>query len=40
MEILRNRWAWLAINLVTAFMASRVIGLFEGSSKNWSPWLR
>ncbi|SNS11710.1 magnesium transporter [Pseudomonas segetis] len=28
---LRNRWAWLAINLITAFMASRVIGLFEGS---------
>jgi magnesium transporter len=28
---LRNRWAWLAINLVTAFIASRVIGLFEGS---------
>lgn len=28
---LRNRWAWLAINLVTAFVASRVIGLFEGS---------
>ncbi|HEX5841284.1 MAG TPA: magnesium transporter [Pseudomonas sp.] len=27
----RNRWAWLAINLITAFMASRVIGLFEGS---------
>ncbi|MEQ6327224.1 magnesium transporter [Pseudomonas chengduensis] len=27
----RNRWAWLAINLVTAFLASRVIGLFEGS---------
>ncbi len=27
----RNRWAWLAINLCTAFMASRVIGLFEGS---------
>lgn len=26
-----NRWAWLAINLVTAFIASRVIGLFEGS---------
>ena len=25
----RNRWAWLAINLVTAFLASRVIGLFE-----------
>ncbi|MCW8808492.1 MAG: magnesium transporter [Rhodanobacter sp.] len=27
----RNRWAWLAINLVTAFVASRVIGLFEGA---------
>jgi magnesium transporter len=27
----RNRWTWLAINLVTAFIASRVIGLFEGS---------
>lgn len=26
-----NRWAWLAVNLVTAFVASRVIGLFEGS---------
>lgn len=28
---LRNRWAWLAINLVTAFIASRVIGVFEDS---------
>ena len=27
----RNRWTWLAINLVTAFIASRVIGVFEGS---------
>jgi magnesium transporter len=27
----RNRWAWLAINMVTAFIASRVIGAFEGS---------
>jgi magnesium transporter len=26
---LRNRWTWLAINLVTAFVASRVIGVFE-----------
>lgn len=26
-----NRWAWLAINLVTALIASRVIGLFEDS---------
>ncbi|MCX3310504.1 magnesium transporter [Pantoea vagans] len=27
----RKRWAWLAINLCTAFVASRVIGLFEGT---------
>ncbi len=27
----QNRWAWLAINLVTALVASRVIGLFENS---------
>jgi len=27
----RNRWAWLAVNLVTAFIASRVIGIFEHS---------
>jgi magnesium transporter len=27
----KNRWAWLAVNLVTAFIASRVIGAFEGS---------
>jgi Mg/Co/Ni transporter MgtE (contains CBS domain) len=27
----QNRWAWLAINLVTAFIASRVIGEFEGT---------
>jgi magnesium transporter len=27
----RNRWTWLAVNLVTAFIASRVIGLFEES---------
>jgi magnesium transporter len=25
----RNRWMWLAINLLTAFLASRVIGAFE-----------
>jgi magnesium transporter len=31
MDSVRNRWAWLAINLVTAFIASRVIGAFEGS---------
>jgi magnesium transporter len=28
---IRNRWTWLAVNLVTAFIASRVIGLFEHS---------
>jgi magnesium transporter len=27
----KNRWSWLAINLVTAFIASRVIGAFEES---------
>ena len=27
----KNRWTWLAINLVTAFIASRVIGIFEES---------
>jgi len=27
----KNRWLWLAVNLLTAFFASRVIGLFEGS---------
>ena len=29
--LVENRWPWLAINLVTAFIASRVIGVFEGS---------
>ncbi len=27
----KNRWTWLAVNLVTAFVASRVISVFEGS---------
>lgn len=30
-DSVKNRWAWLAINLVTAFVASRVIGVFEGA---------
>ena len=30
-DSVKNRWQWLAINLVTAFIASRVIGAFEGS---------
>jgi magnesium transporter len=28
---LKNRWTWLAVNLITAFIASRVIGIFENS---------
>jgi magnesium transporter len=31
LDSFKNRWAWLAINLVTAFVASRVIGAFEES---------
>ncbi len=27
----RNRWLWLSVNLCTAFVASRAIGLFEGT---------
>ena len=27
----RNRWPWLFVNMVTAFIASRVIGAFEGT---------
>lgn len=27
----KNRWLWLAVNLVTALIASRVVGAFEGS---------
>jgi magnesium transporter len=27
----RKRWAWLGLNLLTAFIASRVVGAFEGS---------
>ncbi len=32
----RNRWPWLAVNLVTAFAASRVIGRFEGTISGLS----
>jgi magnesium transporter len=31
LDSFKNRWAWLAVNLVTAFVASRVIGAFEDS---------
>ena len=27
----KNRWLWLSVNLVTAIVASRVVGAFEGS---------
>ena len=27
----KNRWPWLGLNLLTAFIASRVIGAFEGT---------
>lgn len=30
-DSVKNRWVWLAVNLCTAFLASRVIGMFEGS---------
>lgn len=31
LKSVKNRWVWLAVNLVTAFIASRVIGIFEDS---------
>lgn len=31
MTAFKSRWLWLAINLCTAFFASRIIGIFEGS---------
>lgn len=30
-QTVKNRWTWIAINLVTAIVASRVIGVFEGT---------
>lgn len=30
-DSVKNRWVWLAVNLCTAFVASRVIGAFEDS---------
>ncbi|WP_437931848.1 magnesium transporter [Sorangium sp. So ce291] len=30
----KNRWLWLFVNLFTAFMASRVIGLFESTIQH------
>ena len=39
-DSVKNRWMWLAINLCTAFIASRVIGAFEGSIEKSSHWPR
>ncbi len=30
-QSLKNRWFWLGVNLITAFVSTRVIGLFEGT---------
>jgi magnesium transporter len=30
-QTVRNRWPWIAINLLTAFIASRIVGFFEGT---------
>ena len=30
-QSLKNRWFWLGINLITAFVSTRVIGLFENT---------
>ncbi|WP_437640814.1 magnesium transporter [Sorangium sp. So ce854] len=30
----KNRWLWLLVNLLTAFVASRVIGLFESTIQD------
>jgi magnesium transporter len=33
-EAARNRWPWLFVNLLTAFLATRFIGFFEGSIES------
>jgi magnesium transporter len=33
-QSLKNRWFWLGMNLVTAFVSTRVIGLFEGTIEH------
>ena len=37
-SITRSRFVWLFVNLLTAFLASSVLGLFEGSSRRWWRW--
>jgi magnesium transporter len=36
MTSFRMRFPWLAVNLVTAFLASSVVRLFEGSISQWA----
>jgi len=31
MDSARNRWIWIGLNMLTAFVSSRVVGLFEGT---------
>ncbi len=33
-QSLKNRWFWLGINLITAFLSTRVIGFFEGTIEH------
>jgi len=33
-QSLKNRWFWLGLNLVTAFLSTRVIGLFEDTIEH------
>jgi magnesium transporter len=35
-ETFRTRFPWLAVNLVTAFIASSVVRLFEGTISKWT----
>lgn len=34
-ESLRKRFPWLVINLATAFLAAAVVGLFQGTIREW-----
>ena len=34
----RRRALWLGVNLLTAFLAAWVIGLFESTLRRWWPW--
>jgi magnesium transporter len=36
--VARGRFNWLLVNLATAFLASPVLGLFEGSCRKWWRW--